>query len=191
VSFSLFGQNFRFVLGGLSRCSTVPYPVQGWQVIITSEKTLKGVLFVQTSLTTTLSRKTEVFSFRFLRQSVLLIIYLGQEPVPLDASRPRVILHLAGDAHDAQDLLDQLSRMAWRVYSSSECCACILLLRVLRVHTKRRVSSAEWCECIKANNFCEKYCPCGGALGATPLTLLPLLVQILTCVRRRARCSVY
>ena len=34
----LFGQNFRFVLGGLSCCFTVPYPVQGLQVTITPEK---------------------------------------------------------------------------------------------------------------------------------------------------------
>ena len=46
---------------------------------------------------------------------MLSVIYLGQEPLPLDAPRPRVILHVAGDAHDTQDLLDQLSRMGYRL----------------------------------------------------------------------------
>ena len=46
---------------------------------------------------------------------MLWFIYLGQEPLTLDAPRSRVILHVAGDAHDTQDLLDQLSRMGYRL----------------------------------------------------------------------------
>ncbi len=38
VSLTVFGQNFRFVLGTYHSVSTVPYPVQGSQVIITPEK---------------------------------------------------------------------------------------------------------------------------------------------------------
>ena len=34
----VFGQNFRFVLGDLLHCFTVPYPVRGSQIIITPEK---------------------------------------------------------------------------------------------------------------------------------------------------------
>ena len=58
-------------------------------------------------LSTTLSQKTEVFSFRFLRSSVLQVVYLGQEPLSLDVLQPRVIMHLVGDDLDDQDLLDQ------------------------------------------------------------------------------------
>ena len=50
---TVFGKNFRFVWGDLSRCFTVPYPVEGSQVIITPETNKKGLL-VYTSLTTTL-----------------------------------------------------------------------------------------------------------------------------------------
>ena len=37
VFITLFGQNFRFVLGGLSHCFTVPFPLQGILVTITAE----------------------------------------------------------------------------------------------------------------------------------------------------------
>ena len=50
-----FVRNFCFVLGGLSRCFTVPYPLQGSQVTITPEKILKGFVCAHFSLHNSLS----------------------------------------------------------------------------------------------------------------------------------------
>ncbi len=61
-------------------------------------------------------------------------MYLGQEPLPLDAPQPRVILHLAGDAHDNQDL--QLSRMGYRLTARLTLGPVVLVRRcILHIHT--------------------------------------------------------
>jgi hypothetical protein len=69
-----FGQNFRFVLGDLSRCFNCSIPRARFASYHHTRKTLKRTLFVHTSLSMTslslsLSLQSKCFSFRFLQYS--------------------------------------------------------------------------------------------------------------------------
>ena len=88
--FFFFGQNFRFVLGGLSRCFTVPFPLEALEGIldtITSENFYKD-FFVHISLSIKLSLSLVIFSTRLLSFStplhcsklviLLVILFFGQ-----------------------------------------------------------------------------------------------------------------
>ena len=77
---------------------------------------------VSPQLSTTLSRKIEVFSFRFLRRA---LSYLSRTRTSAPRRPPAfaVIHDLAGGARGPQDLLDQLSSTGVLAHYSAESCA--------------------------------------------------------------------
>jgi hypothetical protein len=92
-----------------------------------TRESLKGLFCVHFSLyqtlstlsTLSLSLSLAIVSFQCFGVYIIIIsvqfIYLGQGPLPLDAPKARCYTVSPCDAHGAQDWLDQLSLLGWRL----------------------------------------------------------------------------
>ena len=90
-------QNFRLVLGGLSRCFTVPYPVQGSRVTITPEKHQKGSFCAHFSFHNSVSLALSSQSFlAFVLYSISALSYLPRARTSVPRRSPATLLYCFG-----------------------------------------------------------------------------------------------
>ncbi len=114
----LFGQNFRFVLGGLSRCFNCSIPRVRFTSYHHTRETPKRarsctLLSPQLSLSLIFTSQSLL---AFVFYSISALSYLPRQgPPSLDVPNPHCYTALACDAHGARDLLDQLSLLGWRL----------------------------------------------------------------------------